>query len=178
MTSNSTRKKIFFVCSKEVLICPICGSRLSLRDHKKRIWKKAGGKRDWLLIERMQCTNENCRKLHNALPDLVVPHKHYESQLIEAVIDGVVTEDYLETEDYPCGMTMKRWRAWYQNNKAAAEGQIRQAADRFLDLKEEFLRSTESLLEGIRNRIEIGWLSIMLKILYNSGGRSIPIKSI
>lgn len=178
MTSNTTGKKTFFFSSKEVLVCPVCGSPLSLRDHKKRIWKKAGGIKDWILIERMQCTNDNCRKLHNVLPDLLVPQKHYESELIEAVIDGVITEDLLGTEDYPCEMTMKRWRAWYQHNKAAAEGQIRQAADRFLDLTKEFLRSTESLLEGIRDRIEIGWLSVVLKIIYNNGGQSIPLKRI
>ena len=128
------------------------------------------------MIERMQCTNDNCRKLHNALPDVLVPHKHYESQLIEAVVDGVVTEEYLETEDYPCETTMMRWREWYRHNKAAAEGQLRQAADRFLDLTDAFLRSTESLLEGIRERIGIGWLSVVLKIIYNSGGRCMPLK--
>ena len=70
---------------------------------------------------------------------------------------------------------MKRWREWFRRNKAAAEGQIRQAADRFLDLKEEFLRSKESLLEGMKERIGIGWLGAALRIIYNSGGRLAPL---
>ena len=141
-----------------------------MRDHRRRVCRKAGGEKEWLLVERLQCRNEECRRMHTALPDILVPYKHYESGLIEDVIEDVVTEDDPETEDHPCRMTMERWKMWLTGCMAAIEGQIRAAAERILDLKEEFLRSRESLFEELRRRISPGWLKAVVRIVYNSGG--------
>lgn len=156
--------------SSEEPVCPLCGSTLKLRDHKKRVWKKEGGKKDWIMIERRRCTKKSCRRLHNIMPDVLVPHKHYDSGIIEDVIDGVITEDDLVTEIYPCAATMERWRRWFEDQAAAIEGQIRSAAVRFLDLTGEFLKSKESLLLELREKISPGWLSVSDRIIYNSGG--------
>lgn len=107
------------------------------------------------------------------IPDILIPYKQYEADLIEDVIDGVITEDDLETEDYPCEATMGRWRLWAVELLKNAEGQIRAAAYRILDLSEGFLRSTESLLERIQERIPQGWLSVALRIMINTGGSSL-----
>ena len=47
--------------------------------------------------------------MRNELPTNLSPHKHYEVDVIEGVVDGVITQDDLESEDYPCARTMERW---------------------------------------------------------------------
>ena len=158
----------FLVDSREELYCPDCGCPLRLRDHRKRIWRREGGKKDWLLLGRYRC--DHCNRLHIGLPEFLAEYKHYDNRTMETVIDENVGED-LSYEDYPCEMTMKRWLDWFKRNRTAIEGQIRSAAMRFLDLTEEFLRSMESLLAELRERIRPGWLGAVLRIIYNSGGR-------
>lgn len=135
-----------------------------------RIRKNADGSREKLLIEVRKCTNESCRKCHRLLPDELLPYKHYESDLIEAVIDGVVGEDDEALEEGPSPETMKRWREWWEKLKAEAEGRIRSAAYRILDLSEQFLGSQDSLLGRIKERLVEGWLAATIKIMCNSGG--------
>lgn len=136
----------------------------------KRINEKVGGKKDWLLIERRKCTNESCRKTHRLLPDICVPYKHYEAELIEDVIDGVIDEYDLREEVHPCESTLYRWRYWAKRFLRNAEGHIRSAAYRILDLKEEFLRTRESLLRELKERLNYGWLAAAVRIYINTGG--------
>lgn len=128
----------------------------------------------WLKIGRHQCTNGGCRRLHSGLPDFLSENKHYDNRLIEDVIDEVVSEEDPGYEDHPCGMTMMRWRNWFVRNLTSMEGQIRSAGVRILDFSEEFLKSTEFLLEELRRRISPGWLGVVLRIIYNSGGKLAP----
>ena len=83
MKWSTSRKKIFFVDSKEDCRCPCCGSGLKYRDQRLRVHKVAGGKKEWYLVRRLKCTNDKCRKLHNELPDCICPYKHYDAGLIE-----------------------------------------------------------------------------------------------
>lgn len=165
---------IFFVISEEDTICPVCGSLLCRRDKKKRIHKIAGGRKQWLVINRLKCTNERCGKLHSELPDCVIPYKHYAADLIEDVVEEVRTSDDVETEDYPCEETMKHWKWWALQNEANINGQMRSTVHRLLDLDMEFLRSGDSLLKELRERISPGWLSVVTRFIYNSGGRIEP----
>lgn len=135
-----------------------------------RTKRKAGGDREKLLVEVRKCMNKSCRKCHRLLPDELLPYKHYESELIEAVIDEVVSEDDEALEEGPSPETMKRWRDWWEKLKAEAEGRIRSAAYRVLDLSEQFLGSRDSLLERIKERLVEGWLAATIKIMCNSGG--------
>ncbi len=70
--------------------------------------KLKGGGKKLLRMERLQCTNEGCRRLHNALPDCLVPYKHYASEVICGVLDDVISPDDAVAEDYPCEATMLR----------------------------------------------------------------------
>lgn len=133
--------------------------------------KKAGGEKEWYRIRRLKCTDDKCGRLHNELPDCLCPYKHYDAGLIEDVLDGVVSEQDRETEDYPCEGTMKHWRWWMQRNQANMEGQIKSAAHRFLELSDAFLRDRDSLLEELRERVSPGWLKAVMRFLYNAGGR-------
>lgn len=172
------RKQIFLVSSKEECICPCCGGRLKYRDYRLRVHKTAGGKKEWYLIRRLKCTNEKCKRLHNELPDCMFPYKHYDAGLIEDVVDGVVSEDDMETEDYPCIGTLKHWKWWMQMNEKNVEGQIRSMAHRFLDFGPAFLKSAYSLLEELKKRISPGWLKAAARFIYNSGGYIAPFPKV
>ena len=160
----------FLVESNEDSICPICGAPLTTRDHRKRVWKKECGKKSWVMIRRLVCTNKDCNHLHNELPDFLIPYKHYEAQLIEDVIDETITEDDVVEMDYPSLMTIKVWTEWFERNISNIDGLIRSAVYRFFEFKDEFLKSKESLLEELRKRICPGWLGLIHRLIYNSGG--------
>lgn len=136
--------------------------------------KGAGGLKEWYRIRRLKCQNDKCGRLHNELPDCMFPYKHYDAGLIEDVVDGVVSGDDPETEDYPCEETINHWKWWAQMNEKNMEGQIRLAAHRFLDFNDGFLKSSDSLLEGLKRRISPGWLKAAARFIYNSGGRIEP----
>ena len=123
-----------------------------------------------MCIERMRCRNENCRRIHNALPDFLVPHKHYSSEVIEDVIDDVVRpNDELNDSDYPCEKTMVRWKAWFERNRKNIDGQLKSVGYRILGFSEHLLISGVSLSEELRKN-GAGWLGTILRIIYNSGG--------
>jgi len=160
---------VFFVESREKLpVCPVCGGTLKYRDCKKRILKKEGGERIWLIIRRCKC--DDCQSYHNELPDCLTPYKHYSTEIISGVLDEIVTPMDIDTEDYPCLQTMLRWIKWFNINLANIEGQLRQVSHHLLDLGDDVLFSKDSLLEAIRSS-NSRWLEIILRIIYNSGGR-------
>lgn len=104
----------------------------------------------------------------------MIPYKHYGSEIIEDVVDGVVGSDDIGTENYPCEASMKHWKWWISRNEANINGQMRSMLHHLLDLDMEFLRFRESLLKGLRERISPGWLSVVARFIYNSGGRIEP----
>lgn len=111
------------------------------------------------------------------MPDIWLPYKQYEADLIEDVIDGVITEDDLikEGHDYPCDTTLKRWRDWVGKMMVNAEGYIRTTLHRIFELPYSFLASQISLLEEIQNRIPQGWLKAIVATMINTGGsKAIP----
>lgn len=119
------------------------------------------------MIECRRCTGGNCGRSHRLLPDCSVPYKHYEAELIEDVVDGVITEEDIQ-EDYPADITLQRWRQWAKQFLTETEGRLRSAGYRILDLSETFLGSRESLLDRLKERLENGWLSIAIRIMYST----------
>ena len=150
---------------KDVIPCPECGSELKYRDKRLRILRKYGGDTFWILIRRLKCCN--CGRLHTELPDCLAPHKHYEIEVIENVVDGIIDEDTIEV-DYPCCATMKRWKKWISKEKNNIDGHMKSIGFRILGLGVELLSSTASILELLQDEGE-GWLSIILRTIYNSG---------
>lgn len=49
---------------------------------------------------------------HRALPDFLIPYKHFSVQTIEAALDH---DQDLDLYDNPCDTTMKRWNTWMEN---------------------------------------------------------------
>ncbi|MGE9875799.1 DUF6431 domain-containing protein [Hornefia butyriciproducens] len=124
------------VTSNEDPICPVCGGRLRKKDRVNRINKKIGDRTDRLRIERRMRTNKSCRKTHRLLPDICIPYKHYNSGVIEDMIDVTLNEEALCEEAYPSESALYRWREWAKKFRENAAGQIRSAAYRILDLQE------------------------------------------
>ena len=153
--------------SREDPVCPHCGKPLATRDHRSRIWKWYRGVKRQIIVRRMFCST--CDKLHIELPDVLVPHKHYGSEVIENVVDDVSTPDDLTTEDYPCEKTMERWKNWIAINIPQIDGCLRSAGTRLLDLHESLLVSTDSLLTQLRKN-GAGWLAVVEKALYRVSG--------
>ena len=87
--------------------CPDCGSFLKYYDEVHRIVRTKGGNKYWIKIRRFKCNF--CNKIHRELPDFIFPYKHYEADIIKGVLDGSITSEDYEYEDYPCDTTMKRW---------------------------------------------------------------------
>jgi len=81
-------------------------------------------------------------------------------------------------EDYPCEVTIARWIKWGRQLIRNAEGKMRETANRVLDFSNEFLGSTKSLLEGIKEFAPRGWLPFMIDIMIRTGGEgAIPNSS-
>ena len=69
--------------------------------------KTRRGVKDYIKIRRLKC--RRCERIHRELPRNVKPYKHYESDIIEGVQEGLITPDTIGFEDYPCETTMHRW---------------------------------------------------------------------
>ena len=146
-------------------VCPVCGEKLRYRDSRKRIRRKEGGHVEYLEVRRLLCPH--CRKLHVELPDCLVPHKHYDAEVISGVIEGIVTPDDLDSEDHPCAATMRRWIKWFLDNRTNIEGLLRRAfriAGRHLPASAE-----SSYLTFFQEQTSC-WLETIIRIIYNSGG--------
>ena len=168
------RKMVFFVKSSgEKPVCPFCRTELIYRDSRKRIYKQEGGTKEHIRIRRLKCPT--CECLHNELPDVLVPYKHYAAEVICGVIDEVITGDDLDSEDYPCFLTMYRWVCWLRINLERIEGYLRNAAFTLLMPGSDILNADSRLLDLLREKYS-NWLERMLRIIYNSGGFLVPYR--
>ena len=92
--------------------CPLCGGRLIYRDRKRRVQKNYGGECEYLLVRRLRCVQ--CKRLHIELPDYLYPYKHYTSDMISMVVEDT---DELYIEDFPCKLSIKRWKNWKKEHQ-------------------------------------------------------------
>lgn len=88
--------------------CPICAGELVYYDKVNRIIRTKYGKNQWVKIRRLRCMK--CGKLHREIPKFIFPYKQYEAEIIKGVLEGLITPYTLGFEDYPCEMTMERWK--------------------------------------------------------------------
>ena len=72
-----------------------------------RIVKYGGGRFEWIPVERCICSN--CHYVRRILPDTLLPYKHYSREIIEGFVKGLLDGELI-FEDYPCDMTIVRWR--------------------------------------------------------------------
>lgn len=88
--------------------CPKCGEQLKYYDSVKRLVRTKYGQKKKVVIRRLRCIK--CHSIHREIPDFIFPYKQYEADIISGVIEGLITCETLGFEDYPCEMTMIRWR--------------------------------------------------------------------
>ena len=93
---SDDEENLICVSRESTAVCPICGALLCPRDSRKRIMKNYGGTCTYIRIRRMKCYA--CGKLHHELPDILVPYKHYAAEVIENVVDEIVT--FLKASKY------------------------------------------------------------------------------
>lgn len=93
------------------LKCPKCGGDLKYYNTIKRIKKTKGGKKEIIRMRQYIC--RKCKSTHRELPPDILPYKHYELSIIKGVVVGKITSYDLDYEDYPCEMTMNRWKKEY-----------------------------------------------------------------
>lgn len=89
-------------------ICSLCGQPLRSYGHVKRIIRGEYGEVNYIKIRRYRCYA--CKKVHRELPDNLMMHKQYDSQIIVDFLDELVSTDDLPYENYPCEVTVKRWK--------------------------------------------------------------------
>lgn len=97
------------------MVCDVCGSRTKVYDHVIRFVRTKKRAVYSVKIPRIFCPN--CNTIRRLLPDYIYPFKHYEAEIIQGVVNGVITNDILEYEDYPCESTMKRWCDFFSSRK-------------------------------------------------------------
>lgn len=157
--------------SKESPLCPVCGKPLKYRDSRIRIYKSYNGLKRLLRIRRLKCSGKGgCGRLHNELPEFLVPYKHYASEIVENVIDGVSTPCDPTTEDYPCEKTMQRWTVWFSVHRFLFEITALLLKNRKSLRRRPPGEKDLSFLSVLR-RDGSGWLSALLRYIYNCGGR-------
>ena len=92
----------------DIKICTSCGGATKYYDRVPRIIRSKGNSKVWIYVKRFRC--DRCGEIHRNLPHNIFPYKQYDARIITGVIEGKITSDMIDYEDYPCEMTMTRWR--------------------------------------------------------------------
>ena len=158
----------------EPCLCPECKKGiLKIRAHVRRHYRKEdSGEKIWQEISLGQCDRDECGRMCRILPPYMVPHKHYEEPVISKVLDGTITEE--TPIGFPSIQTMCYWIAWLNKNLSRMESLLRSIGYQVLGYGEELLFSTETLVEQLR-RDTNQWLKIIIRAIYNSGYRLLPL---
>jgi len=114
----------------------------------------ACGRRLCFAVPRGRCPQ--CRRLHTGLPVLATPYKHYETKVIQDVMDG--KGDTCVSED----STMRRWRAEFRRVAPYIETLLQKV----LKMREQaYPLFGEPLLDILRRKIPQDWAASVLPLL-------------
>lgn len=141
--------------------CPVCYGSLLCRDRRMRQYRDVDGKKCVLWIRRMKCST--CNRLHNELPDFVIPYKQHVSYTIEKAVEESLLEKELLSECIPDVKTIKRWRAWVEKNIL----KINFNKDK-ISKKNQYIQKYSITIPLILKEIVLirkGWLSAILDLL-------------
>lgn len=89
------------------ICCQECGGVLKYYDRVKRVVRGKRGQKRVVKLRRFSC--ECCGRMHRELTKDILPFKQYEAEIIQGVIEHLITSSTIGFEDYPCEMTMSRW---------------------------------------------------------------------
>ena len=94
------------ITGTDTIPCPECRGELKHYDRRERRSEDTKGAKIICRIRRLRC--QKCRRLHNELPDFIVPYKRYSAEVIVSVSEGKDTDVPYE------GRTRQRIKAWYK----------------------------------------------------------------
>jgi len=152
----------FAISTTEKSVCPYCSGELVYRDSRARKSENLLGEISHFLLRRLRCQG-TCKTLHTELPDIIQPYKHYESAVIQSVIDGSADASTCHADD----STIRRWK----NDFKKAEPDIAQRlASVYGRMTDEIapIGDTRQILEVIKSKCE-RWLAFVMNLLINSG---------
>lgn len=92
---------------KDQTKCPKCDGELYYYDSVYRVVKSTGGVKKKILLQRLKCSSCGCT--HRVIPNDILPYYRYEREVIQGVLDGLITSSTYGYEDYPCEQTMINW---------------------------------------------------------------------
>lgn len=98
----------YFMVLEGAEFCPDCGGKLQYYDKIKRIVRLQGHKKKYIDIKRYKC--KSCGKVHRCITEDIFPFKQYEADIIDGVVEGLITSETLGFEDYPTDQTIKAWK--------------------------------------------------------------------
>ena len=130
------------------------------------------------MVERRQCQNPDCGKIHRCLPPQVTRFKHFLTEIIEDTVDDVVKPEdpddpggrFIES---PAPRTVSGWKGWISHNTPYIDGYLRATGYNILEHNAQLLKSGIPLLETLR-KDGGGWLAAVQTIIYNAGGALEP----
>jgi hypothetical protein len=154
---------VFFVRSAEQHICPVCEHDLIVIGSRRRIGRKPTGNRVTYIIRRLRCIG--CERIHNELPDLLVPYKRYEASCIEAVLSK--GQDLVVAADES---TLYRWRGWLKQCLQYWANCLSTIAARTGNLVEPLSVPSPSALHRIGHYVGhgVGWLARVVRPIVHS----------
>ena len=131
---------------------------------RKRKYYNKAGELIVIVIRILRCSN--CNKIHHELPDILVPYKRYDSESIEAVVNGNDNLDVAADDS-----TIARWKSWFKAISSHFIGCMISVAARY---EKETVIDLSILPKSVLNRIfhfvdaTPSWLSRIVRIVGNS----------
>ena len=147
----------------EPCCCPLCSGDLVYRDSKPRISKNLLGEIRHFLLRRLRCQNQDCKKLHTELPNIIQPYRHYDSDAIQSVLDD--SEDGLAC--VADNSTIRRWKTEFAETEPDINQRLASVYTRIADEKVP-ITDTVDILDKIKIRI-MRWLAFVMELLINNG---------
>ena len=134
---------------------------------RKRTLIQADGDKVKLIIRRLRCRKESCRRIHHELPDIIVPYKRHESETIEQIISEPADE---AERSYPCeASTVYRIKMWFSLLREYLESSIQALKELYASDTVLYARLCGLLpLHAVMRRTD-GCLKRIVRIVVNSG---------
>ena len=96
---ESAEHGIFAIKNYDAPRCPCCGEFLTGYDHRRRSVIDVVGEITIFSLRRLRCSR--CLKIHLELPDFMLPHKHYNAEVVEQADSELCPAD---------DSTIRRWK--------------------------------------------------------------------
>lgn len=160
---GKTTKGIFYVRSREIQRCPICGSELTVSGSRRRGLVEESGEKKILKIRRLWC--DRCSRLHHELPDIVVPYKRYGAEVIE----NILMDKPKDADDTPCELsTARRIKLWFFLLREYYESTMESIRAYWKGDKEIAAVTSRLLPLSEHHHFPAGWLKTLVRLLVNS----------